>query len=173
MSGCNNTNDVPDKFLNIRQKALNCDYCQFDAAVTIDYGDATYSFSVACKTDVNNNMNISVIKPELISGVHAKISGGSGKIVFDEEAIAFQTIANDQIAPICIPWLLMKSLYGGYMSSYGSGNNLNFVRIDDNFNQTEYSVELWLDEANIPSEAEILWDGKRIASLTIDNFVLV
>ena len=59
------------------------------------------------------------------------------------------------------------------MSSYGSGNNLNFVRIDDNFNQTEYSVELWLDEANIPSEAEILWDGKRIASLTIDNFVLV
>ena len=171
--GCSNSSSSVDRFLLLREKSRNSSQCLFDAAVTIDYGDSAYSFSASCKTDTNNNMLISIVEPEAISGIQAEISGDAGKITFDDQILAFEMIANEQIAPICLPWLMMKALYGGYISSSGVSDELTFARIDDTYNQTEFSVEIWLNNAGQLSDAEILWDGRRIASIKIDNFVLM
>ena len=171
--GCSKENAQIEKIVELRDRIQSSKECRFEAAVTLDYGDSVYSFRAICATDEENNMSIDILEPASISGVRAQITGSSGKLTFDEEVLAFEMIANDQITPICVPWLLIEALRGGYINACGSGDHGVFARIDDSFNKTEFSIEVWLDSENVPCEAEMLWEGKRIVSIQIDNFTFV
>lgn len=171
--GCSNESALMNRVVSFRNKFLNCTSCEFSAAIVLDYGDSVYAFETDCETDNENNMKFTIIRPSSIADIKGEISGGTGKLTFDEQILAFEMIANGQITPVCAPWLLAKALRGGYISSCGTGDQGMFVRIDDSFKNATFSIDVWFNNEDIPTEAEIIWEGKRIVSMTINQFVFV
>ena len=104
--------------------------------MTLDYGDSLYSFAAECEADTENNMRLTVIEPASIAGVCGEISAQSGKIAYGDQILAFEQLAENQITPVCVPWLLTKALRSGYINSSGTES----VQIDDSYKNCEFSV---------------------------------
>ena len=170
LSGCSDRSYGMDEIISIRNDLQRGDGCNFDITVTTDYGSTYSTFKLSCCTDNSNNMNLTVKEPETISGIACKIAAGKGQMTFDEESIAFEMLADGQIAPISIPWLLVETLRAGYINSCSKDESGVLVFIDDSFGNIDFNMEIWLNTQNVPSRAELIWQGKRIASMEISNF---
>ena len=173
LSGCSISENDINQVIGLRTKLQNGDQCSFDTCITVDYGESLSSFELSCKIDDQQNWEITVIRPQTIAGITCRIAGEKGQLTFDDKAVAFEMIADGQITPISAPWLVMKALAGGYINSTVVKNDGLVVRIDDSYSDFLFSVDLWLNENNIPYFAEIVWQGKRIVSMDINNFTIV
>ncbi len=148
--------------------------CSFDVVITADYGDAVHNFEVHCQSDENGGLRFTVTKPESISGIHGVISAQGGKLTFGEDkALAFEMMAGGQITPVSAPWLLLKTLRGGYVKSCGMDGELLRVTIDDGYEEDTLTVDVWFDELTQPMYAEIMWADRRIVSMEVKNFAIL
>lgn len=170
LSGCASESDEIDRVVALRTDLQNKDGYSFNTNVTVDYGDTFTTFDLSCQCDNQQNMDITVVKPDTISGITCRISGGKGKLTFDETAVAFEMLADNQITPVSAPWLTIKALRSGYISATSAEDDGILVRLDDSLSGTTYSVDIWLEENNLPKYAEIIWQGKRIVSMSISEF---
>lgn len=172
LSGCGGDNQL-NRAMAMRERLLAAEGCSFDAEIAADYGDKVYTFSVTCQADKEGTLRFTVNAPESISGITGEISGSGGKLTFDSCALAFELLADGQVSPISAPWLLVHTLRGGYLTSCGmDGENL-CVSIDDSYEEDALHLDIWLDSQDLPAYAEILWQGRRILSLTVKNFALL
>ena len=50
-----------------------------------------------------------------LSGVvfTGKLTGEGGELIFDETALYFELLAEEQLSPNCAPWILVKTLRKG------------------------------------------------------------
>ena len=170
LTGCSGDGEELDRAMALRSKLLASSGCSFDAAITADYGNKTYSFCTACQADAQGNVTFSVTAPESIAGISGKISDDGGKLTFDETALGFELLADGQVTPVSAPWLLVKTLRSGYVTSCGMDGEQVRVSIDDSYEEDALHVDIWLDQQNIPLRAEILFRDRRILSLEIENF---
>lgn len=161
-----------DRAINLRSKLLGCESCSFDAVVTADYGDAVHSFSMSCQGDNQGNLTFTVTKPESISGITGIFTAGTGSLTFDDVALQFPLLADDQVTPVSGPWIFLKTLLGGYMTSCGEEGDYLRLTIDDSYEDDALQLDIWLDSADTPLQADIIYDGRRILSMIIENFVL-
>lgn len=168
LSGC--TSSELDRALMIREQLQNGSGCEFVAEITADYSDVIYEFELFCKSDPLGNLEFTVISPETISGIRGKISDDGGALSFDDKLLAFELMADDQISPVSAPWILLKTLRGGYIRACSRSEDGLMLIIDDSYEDDSLQLDIWIDESNIPLSAEILWDGRRILSLKITNF---
>lgn len=173
LCGCSKESAYLDRVVSLRNKLSGANGCCFISEIGLDYGDSTYSFSVMCSLDTENTMNLTVIDPEPIAGICARITGESGHLTFDEKFLAFEMIADGNIAPICIPWLFICSLRSGYISSFGSGTDGYFAVVEDTYKGADYLTEITFNNLREPVFAEIIWQGKRIASMTVSEFKIL
>ena len=82
-------------------------------------------------------------------------------------------LADGQVSPVSGPWILMKTLRSGYLTSCGMEAGCIRVAIDDSYADDALHLDIWLDEKDLPKRGEILWKGRRILSLDIENFVFL
>ena len=144
--------------------------CRFDAVITADYGDILHTFSVSCCSDENGGLTFTVTEPETISGISGKISSEGGDLTFDDEVLAFELLADGQLTPVAAPWVLVKTLRGGYITACGRSGELMQASIDDRYEEDALRLDIWFDEENRPVQAEILYAQRRILSLEVKNF---
>lgn len=144
--------------------------CSFDAEITADYGDKLHQFAVSCQGDNNGDLIFLVNQPETISGITGKLTDSGGKLTFDETALQFDTMADDQITPVSAPWIFLKTLRSGNLTSAGMEGDLLRLSIDDSYEEDALHLDIWLDEEDMPKRAEILYAGRRILSLDVKNF---
>ena len=173
LSGCRSSSDEIDRVVALRTALQNKGGCSFNANITVDYGDSFTAFALSCKCDDQQNMDVTVLGPDTISGITYRISGGKGKLTFDDTAVGFEMIADDQITPVCAPWLIMKALKSGYISATSNETDGLLVRLDDSFFGTAFSVDIWLGDNDLPKYAEVIWQGKRIVSMHISDFEIL
>lgn len=170
LAGCGNENVLMDRAVAVRQRLLDGNGCSFDVTVTADYGDSLQEFRLACQTDREGKLSFTVMSPESISGITGEIDGSEGKLTFDETAVAFDLMADGQVTPISAPWILVKTLRGGYMDSCGESGELLRLTIYDSYADDALRLEIWLNSDDAPVAAEILYQGRRILSLEVENF---
>lgn len=174
LSGCKMENRELDRMMSFRASLLSGMGCTFSTKITADYQEEQYQFTLDCRCDEQGSLRFTVTQPESISGISGEVSGEGGKLVFDNEsALAFETLADGQITPVTAPWLLIKTLRGGYVKSCGSEGNLMRVSIDDSYREDALHLDIWISNDNTPSHAEILWADRRILSLEITNFEIL
>lgn len=171
-AGCSRNNDDLECVLALREKLQTCQECQFTAAVTADYGDEICTFNMDCVMNEQGDVTFSVVEPERISGITGKISHDGGALVFDDQYLAFPMLADDQITPVSAPWILTQTLRGGYIRSCAETDNGRIVIIDDSYHEDSLQLDIWLDETDLPTAAEIIWNGRRVLSLKVSNMVL-
>lgn len=169
LSGCTGKEAELERAMDLRTKLL-VSGCTFDAKITADYGDEIYTFSVTCEGDSQGNLGFTVMEPETIAGITGVIVNETGKLTFDDAALTFPLLADDQVTPVSAPWLLLKTLRGGYLTAAGMEDDLLRLTIDDSYEEDALQLDIWLDGGNCPLRAEILYDGRRILTMEVSNF---
>ncbi len=172
LTGCSGAPREIERGLALRSAVLQGESCSFVAEITADYGDKVHIFSVQCQGDSKGNLSFTVTAPETISGITGTITEEGGKLTFDNTALQFDLMADDQISPVSAPWVFLKTLRSGYITSACMEEDLLRLTIDDSYEEDALTLDIWVNDGNAPVRAEIVYDGKRIVSLTVGNFVI-
>lgn len=172
LTGCTGSDEALDRAMAMRAKLLACETCSFDAQITADYGDKTYTFAMNCVADSQGAVTFTVTEPQTIAGITGTVSAAGGKLTFDGQALSFQLMADGLITPVTGPWILLKTLRSGYLTSCGAeGENLRLA-IDDSYADDALHLDIWLGQDDLPIRGEILWQGRRLVSIDVKNFVI-
>ncbi len=170
LSGCDSASSEIDKAQLMRQKLLDGKGCQFTATVTADYGEEIYTFEMSCIADQIGNMQFTVLAPDSIQGITGKIENEKGKLTFDDQILAFEILADGQITPVSAPWLLVKTMRGGYIRSCGVDGEYLRTTIFDSYEEDALQLDIWLTDELTPVQGEILFRGRRILTIHVINF---
>ncbi len=157
-----------DEALALRASILQAQSCAFTAAITADYGDMTYSFTMDCVADSQGNVNFTVTVPETIAGITGKLTADGGKLTFDDTALAIPLLTDDQLTPVSAPWIFMRTLRGGYITACADGR----ITIDDSYAADALKLDITLSSEKKPALAEIYWKNRRILTVEVKSFVL-
>lgn len=166
--GCSAEADTTEDALALRSRILGAERCTFDAAITADYGDQTYTFAMGCQVDAHGDLSFTVTEPKSIAGITGRITNDGGSLTFDDTALAFALLADDQLSPVSAPWILMKTLRGGYITACTDGR----VTINDTYAADAFTLDIYLDDAHNPIQADIYWKDRRILTIDVKNFTL-
>lgn len=172
LTGCANESDQMERALILRSRVQQAQVT-FDVEMTADYGDKTYDFSMSCKGDMEGNLSFTVTAPESIAGISGTISGGTGKLTFDDQMLAFEILADGLISPVGGPWVMLKSLRSGYLTSCGAEGGGLRMSIDDSYEDKALHLDIWLGSEDIPQRCEIYWEGRRLLTMCVKNFVIL
>jgi outer membrane lipoprotein-sorting protein len=171
LMGCSQENHLLDRAMNLRAEMISrCG--SFDAEVTADYGSKTIRFRLDCSFDKDGNLQFKVKEPLTLAGITGKLTAAGGKLTFDQTAMAMDTMADDQLSPVSAPWLLVKTLRNGYLTSCNEEDGGLRVAIEDNYGPDALHLDVWLDSNDLPRSAEIYWQGRRLLTVNVSNFVL-
>lgn len=173
LAGCANGNEGLDRAMALRAKLLASGGCSFSSVITADYGDELQEFTVTCEADPQGNVSFCVKEPQTIAGITGKLSAKGGELTFDDQAVAFPLLADDQVTPVSAPWLLIKTLTGGYVTSCGSDGDTLRLTINDSYDSDALVVDIWLGEGDLPIRAEFSYRDRRILSMEIESFQIL
>ena len=126
--GCSGGESM-DQALAMRSAIEQANSCAFRARITADYGDQVYVFVMECQADPKGNVTFTVAEPEVIAGITGKLSADGGSLTFDDQVLAIPMLTDEQITPVAAPWILIKTLRAGYITSCSKGR----VTIDDSY----------------------------------------
>ena len=171
-AGCTKGDAYLERGLALREKMLQT-RCSFTAKVTADYGDKLYNFAMKCISDTNGAIVFTVAEPESISGITGRISGTGGSITFDETVLAFELLADGEVSPVSAPWLLIKTLRSGYLTACAQQSGNLRLTIDDSYEEDALQLDILLNSNDLPKYAEILWQGRRVLSIAVEDFAFM
>ena len=169
LAGCGFDNPELDRAMKLRTDMLASN-CEFQAKVTADYGDVIQTFSMACHSDTAGELTFTVTEPESIGGITGTVSEEGGRLTFDDQALAFELLADGQLSPVSGPWVLMKTLRGGYVTACGMEDGRLRLAVEDSYEDDALRLDIWLDENDLPLRGEILWDGRRVLTVEVEGF---
>lgn len=173
LCGCAGLDSEMDRVLSLRDRLLSGNGCSFKAVITADYSDKIYTFGMDCQADSAGAITFAVTAPETISGIYGIVSGEGGKLTFDDQALVFEMLADGQITPVSAPWLLVRTLRSGYINGCGKDGAGLHIQIDDSYQKDALRLDIWTDENDMPTRAEIVWNGRRIVSMDVENFTIL
>ena len=172
LTGCSSGSKEMNRGLALRSEILKASQCSFDCGITADYGDKVYTFSMNCTGDSLGNLTFTVTAPETIAGITGSVSEAGGKLTFADTALHFDLMADDQVTPVSAPWILLKTLRSGCITSAGMEDDLLRLSIDDSYADDALHLDIWLNADDRPVKAEICYDNRSILSLAVTNFVI-
>ena len=172
LAGCSRENRALSQGIALREKLLNSPGCSFSCRITADYGDAIHKFSLACQADSRGNLRFQVTEPETIAGIAGKIREDGGRLTFGDRALHFDLLTDDQLSPVCGPWIFLRTLRGGYLLNGGVEGEKLHLQAQDSYEADALHVDLWLLEDGTPETCEILYRNRKILTLEIGDFLL-
>ena len=170
LSGCGGTPKEVERGMTLRRKLLAAKTCSFDATVTADYGEEVQIFALSCVANDQGDLDFTVTAPETIAGITGKISQEGGKLTFADQVLTFSMLADGQITPVITPWIFLRTLRGGYLSSACQEGELLRLTLDDSYEGEDLQLDIWLDAQDNPVRGDILYRQRRILALTVTNF---
>lgn len=172
LSGCSGENAPLTDAMDFRERLLSSNGCRFSAEITADYGDSLTQFTMECEADAAGELEFEISQPETIAGIRGSISDQGGSIRFEDQSLYFPLLTDDLLTPASSPWIFIKTLRSGYITSACMEKMMLHVTVDDDYTEDALTLDIWLEEDH-PIRAEILHDGKRILTIAVENFVLL
>jgi len=171
LTGCSQENRELAAAMKFRDALLSAQDCGFQAKVTADYGDSVNSFSMDCRGDSSGNLAFEITEPRSIAGIKGSISDQGGNISFKDQALYFPLLTDDQLTPATAPWIFLKTLRSGCITAVCQEEELLHITVDDSYEEDALTLDVWVREKNCPIRADVLYDGRRILTIEVENFV--
>lgn len=162
-------NEPLNQAMAFRERLLSGQGCSFQTEVTADYGDSVNQFSMDCRADAAGKLFFEITEPESISGICGNISQEGGHITFDDQAVYFPLLTDELLIPASAPWIFLKTLRSGYITSACQEDRHLRISADDSYDSDALTVDIWV-ERDKPVRADILHEGSRILALSVENF---
>ena len=173
LTGCTGKREEMDRIMTLRAKLLGSEGCTFTAQITADYGDMLHEFTLFCEGNNDGDLGFRVEKPDTIAGITGRFLGNEGFLTIDDVALSFPLLADEQITPVSGPWILLKTILGGYLTACTMEDDLLHLTIHDSYEEDALQMEIWLNPEDQPIQAEIIYDGRRIVTMKIENFQIL
>ena len=173
LTGCTGKRAEMDRIMTLRAKLLGSEGCTFTAQITADYGDTLHEFTLFCEGNNDGDLGFRVESPDTISGITGRFLGDEGFLTFDDVALSFPLLADEQITPVSGPWILLKTMLGGYLTACTMEEDLLHLTIHDSYEEDALQMEIWLNPDDQPIQAEIIYEGRRIVTMKIENFQIL
>lgn len=168
--GCGGKGRELDRAMALRSRLLNASRCSFRAEITADYGDRVHSFTMESLADENGELRFTVTQPDTIAGITGRIGNSGGELTFDDTALVFPLLADGELAPVSSPWLLLKTLRSGFLTSAGTEGELLRITIDDRYEEDALTADIWVNSEECPVRAEFSWRGRSILTILVEDF---
>lgn len=170
LTGCKTQDREMDRAISFRQKLLASEGCSFATEIYADYGLQLHRFSLSNIADPQGNISFSVTYPESIEGIQGSLAAEGGSLTFDDKVLAFPLLAEGSLSPVSAPWLMLKSLRSGYIVSVGLEDTFLRLTVDDGYEDNAVTLDIWLDGADCPVRADIMFNGSKIVSMNVKEF---
>lgn len=170
LAGCQSRNADMDMLLAFRQSLLAAKGCSFRAVIQADYGENVYHFTVDCQVGETGDLTFRVVEPESIAGIAGVFRAEGGSLTFDDAVLAFPTLADGEVTPVSAPWLLYRTLLSGAIATVGREQDLLRATIYENYGSNPLQLDVWFQEDRLPCQAQILWQGRRVLEIAVENF---
>jgi len=173
LSGCGSGNAGLEGAMAFRDRLLDASGCEFSALITADYGTGSDTFRMEVHADAEGNVAFEVTEPEPISGITGTVTRSGGALTFDDTILGFPMLAEGRLAPVSAPWVLLKALRSGYLSSVGKESDGWRLTVLDSYEEDALVLDVWFDENWQPIHSEILFKGEKILTLVPENLRFV
>lgn len=170
LTGCSDADASLDRAMALRQNLLNAQGCSFEADVAADYGDKLYTFSMSCSVNKQGDLSFTVTAPESIAGITGTVSETGGNLTFDDALLYFPLLAEEQLSPVSAPWLLVRTLRGGYLTSACMEDSLLRLTIDDSYQEDALQADIWIQEGDRLLRGEFLHNGRKILTVDVKDY---
>lgn len=162
--------DALQTAMDFRAALLNAASYSFKAEVTADYGERVYEFSMDCVCS-GGTTNITVTKPDTISGITAQVTNASGEVTFDGTALDFGTLADGNIVPLAVPAVAADSWTSAYIASAGKEKDALRVHYERGYDDAQLLVDTWFSlKNNLPIYAEVCYNDSCILQMRLSDF---
>lgn len=159
--------------MDFRAQLLEAGACTFRAEITADYGDAVYQFTVDCECATDGTATVTVLEPQSIAGITARITAGGDELGFDTMAVAFEPLAGGKAAPVCAPSLTVDAWTNAYIRAAGQEGECLRVTYERGYDAEQLTVDCWFNEKNVPICAEICYNNQTVLKLDISQFSFI
>ena len=92
--------------------------------------------------------------------------------MFEDTALYIPMLCDGQLTPVAAPWVFMKTLRGGYLTSAGMEEELLRLTVNDSYEEGALQADIWVDASDRPVLCELLYEGRKILSLNVTDFRL-
>ena len=170
--GSQKIDDRMQSAIDFRTTLMQNGGCSFMARVNADYGERVYEFTMQCQYFADREAHLTIIEPEMISGITAVVRQDGATVEFHDIELDFGTMANGRIAPMTLPWLLGKAWSSEYIQSAGKDGDGSLVTYLMGYADEELVVETWFGPEMVPLRCEISHGGVRYLTVTVSEFIL-
>ena len=143
-------------------------FAEFVKIVSSTYDDKTAEFTLAYE-QTKDTASVSVVEPELLSGIKAKLSGESLSLEYDGAMLDIGTLDDAELSPVSALPLIVCAMRDGHLEiSWVEGDMIaaRIIPADD------YVVTLWIDSSLTPCSAEISYKEKTVVSVEISDWTV-
>ena len=173
LSGCGSGDAGLEGAMAFRDRLLDASGCEFTAHIIADHGAETDTFGMTVRSDADGNVAFEVIEPEPISGITGTVTRSGGALTFDDTILGFPMLAEGHLAPISAPWVFLKALRSGYISSVGRDGEGWRLTVLDSYEEDALVLDVWFGGDWEPLHSEILFKGEKILTLVPEDFRFV
>lgn len=171
LSGCSVSISPEASMKSIREFLCSCENTDMRAAITADYGDKIFEYTVKYSGSGTSG-DIEIITPEIIAGICAHVSFDDGiKLEFDGAVLDTGSLYEDGLSPVDAIPMMLTQWQKGYISEYsfekhdGTDCTAATITVSD-----EVSLRTWFDsETYLPMYAEIAYNGFVIIKCDFEN----
>lgn len=163
--------------LDIRGEYLAMEGCSAELAVTADYGQRVYEYGLALEYHREGECVLTVISPEAVAGVTARLKDGSGSLEYDGVWVETGPLDESGMSPMdAVPVLLEYATEGFIaecaMEDWDQGQVLRVICRDLEAQAgTGRECSLWFDpDSHALLRGELSQDGYTVIQCVFADF---
>ena len=144
-------------------------FLSFRSQLRCEYDDRSVDFTLSYSENAEG-AQVSVIKPDIISGVIGHVKADSSALEYDEVVIDTGDLDKFGLSPMTALPALAQALKTGHLESYWEEENSFVYELSYDEHLT---VRVWFNALNmIPQKAEIISDGQVKVFCQIENWTM-
>ena len=120
LAGCGKGMDEAEQAaLDIRAAYLSMAGCAATLEISADYGERMFQCVLALDHTAGDETVLTVVEPELLRGVTARLKNGESMLEFDGIRLETGPLSDTGLSPIdCVP-VILQAIREGYISAWG------------------------------------------------------
>ena len=151
-------NKAQESFDSFCERLRESEKVSFNASLRSEYDDKTVEFAVRYSSD-SEGCSVTVIKPDLISGISAHIRKGESELRFDDMILDTGELTDFGLTPMSALPMLIDGVKEGFSDSVWEENGEIAAHIEAT---DELSLQLRLDKYSLtPLSAELI-SGEQV-----------
>lgn len=170
LTGCKVHEEDMGRALKFRENLLRQSGYAFTCDLTAEYGQILYQFVLECQVDNKGTVSFTVTAPDSISGIKGELSGAGGQIKFEDSILGFPILSEELPTPLSAPWLFVIAMRSGYIRTCDVQDGKMALTIAETYEEDAMLMKIQFDRNDKPVSCEIIWKGRRLLSMEIDDF---